>query len=113
MGWIAAASATPAIMMITGVGFFGLSLAANQGISVLGMDPGAMAVAGVAAGAVTQVRLAPMGGIGVQLSTSCRQAQVFRQDFKWDQPASTRPSCPASHCFASAGVCAQQQVLPV
>ena len=48
-------------MMITGVGFFWLSLAANQGISVLGMDPGAMAVAGVAAGAVTQVRLAPMG----------------------------------------------------
>jgi AAA family ATP:ADP antiporter len=55
LGWIAAASATPAIMLAAGAGFFGLSLAANQGISVLGMDPTAMALAGVAAGAVTQV----------------------------------------------------------
>lgn len=55
LGWIAAASATPAIMLTAGAGFFGLSLAANQGISVLGMDPTAMALAGVAAGAVTQV----------------------------------------------------------
>lgn len=54
-GWMAAASATPAIMLAAGAGFFGLSLAANQGISVLGMDPTAMAVAGVMAGAVTQV----------------------------------------------------------
>ena len=52
---MAAASATPAIMLLAGAGFFGLSLAANQGISVLGMDPAAMAFAGVAAGAVTQV----------------------------------------------------------
>ena len=63
MGWVAAASATPAIMMLTGVGFFGLSLAANQGVSVLGMDPAAMAFAGVAAGAVTQVRTGAAGGV--------------------------------------------------
>ncbi|PRW58365.1 ADP,ATP carrier 1 isoform A [Chlorella sorokiniana] len=55
MGWSAAASATPAIMLAAGAGFFGLSLAANQGISLFGMDPAAMAFAGVAAGAVTQV----------------------------------------------------------
>lgn len=55
LGWIAAASATPSIMLLAGAGFFGLSLAANQGVSVMGMDPTAMAVAGVAAGAITQV----------------------------------------------------------
>ncbi len=55
-GWMAAAAATPSIMLLAGAGFFGLSLAANQGISVAGMDPAAMAVAGVMAGAVTQVR---------------------------------------------------------
>ncbi|KAI7841534.1 hypothetical protein COHA_004705 [Chlorella ohadii] len=74
LGWSAAASATPAIMLLAGAGFFGLSLAANQasaallssltnasltifmqGISLFGMDPAAMAFAGVAAGAVTQV----------------------------------------------------------
>ncbi|KAL4419151.1 hypothetical protein ABPG77_009127 [Micractinium sp. CCAP 211/92] len=54
-GWMAAAAATPSIMLLAGAGFFGLSLAANQGISVAGMDPAAMAVAGVMAGAVTQV----------------------------------------------------------
>lgn len=54
-GWMAAAAATPTIMLLAGAGFFGLSLAANQGISVAGMDPAAMAVAGVMAGAVTQV----------------------------------------------------------
>ena len=57
LGWVAAAAATPAIMLAAGAGFFGMSLAANQGISVLGMDPAAMAVAGVAAGAITQVRV--------------------------------------------------------
>ncbi|KAL4430786.1 hypothetical protein ABPG75_006042 [Micractinium tetrahymenae] len=54
-GWMAAAAATPTIMLLSGAGFFGLSLAANQGISVAGMDPAAMAVAGVMAGALTQV----------------------------------------------------------
>lgn len=55
LGWSSAAAATPLAMGITGCGFFFLSLAANQGVSVAGMDPAAMAFAGVAAGAVTQV----------------------------------------------------------
>jgi hypothetical protein len=55
-GWRVAAAATPVAMLLSGATFFGLSLAANQGISVWGMDPAAMAFAGVAAGAVTQVR---------------------------------------------------------
>lgn len=55
LGWISAAAATPCVMLLSGAAFFFLSLAANQGISVAGMDPAAMAFAGVAAGAVTQV----------------------------------------------------------
>lgn len=55
LGWGAAASATPVAMLLSGGAFFFLSLAANQGISVAGMDPVAMAFAGVAAGAITQV----------------------------------------------------------
>lgn len=42
-------------MLLAGTGFFGLSLAANQGLSLGGLDAGAMAMAGAAAGAVTQV----------------------------------------------------------
>eukprot|EP00887_Chlorella_sp_A99_P005354 scaffold1.g5354.t1 len=52
LGWISAAAATPCVMLLSGAAFFFLSLAANQGISVAGMDPAAMAFAGVAAGAV-------------------------------------------------------------
>lgn len=55
LGWGIAAAATPGVMFCAGGAFFGLSLAANQGISVAGMDPAAMAVAGAFAGAVTQV----------------------------------------------------------
>jgi ATP:ADP antiporter, AAA family len=54
-GWNAAAMATPLAMGVTGACFFFMSLAANQGISIAGMDPTAMAFAGVAAGALTQV----------------------------------------------------------
>ena len=66
-GWITAASATPFIMLCAGSAFFGLSLAANQGISVAGMSPAAMALAGAVAGAVTQVRpgLAGLGWAGL------------------------------------------------
>lgn len=55
VGWSAAAMATPIAMFLSGGAFFALSLAANQGISVFGMNPSTMAFAGVAAGAVTQV----------------------------------------------------------
>lgn len=54
-GWVAAAMATPLAMLLSGACFFFMSLAANQGISVAGMDPTGMAFAGVAAGALTQV----------------------------------------------------------
>jgi AAA family ATP:ADP antiporter len=55
LGWGAAASATPLAMLVSGGAFFGLSLASWGGVSVWGLDPAAMAFAGVAAGAVTQV----------------------------------------------------------
>lgn len=55
LGWRAAASATPIAMLVSGGAFFGLSLAASYGISVAGMNPVAMAFAGVAAGGITQV----------------------------------------------------------
>ena len=55
LGWRAAASATPTAMFISGGAFFGLSVAASFGISVGGLSPTAMAFAGVAAGALTQV----------------------------------------------------------
>ena len=54
LGWGAAAAATPAVMLCAGGAFFGLSLAANQGISIAGMNPASMAIAGAVAGAVTQ-----------------------------------------------------------
>ena len=78
-GWSAAASATPAIMLAAGAGFFGMSLAANQGISVAGLDPAAMAVAGVAAGAITQVR-AQAGGAcwGVLSVQGCERRPARR-----------------------------------
>lgn len=62
LGWSAAAAATPGVMFVAGGAFFGLSLAANQGLSVAGMGPAAMALAGAMAGAVTQV-----GGAGAAL----------------------------------------------
>ena len=55
LGWAAAAAATPAIMLASGAAFFGLSMAANAGLSVWGLDPAGMGLAGAAAGAVTQV----------------------------------------------------------
>lgn len=55
LGWGAAASATPLAMLVAGGGFFFMSLAAAAGVSIGGLDPAAMALAGVAAGAVTQV----------------------------------------------------------
>lgn len=55
LGWSAAASATPTAMFLSGGAFFTLSLLSNAGFSILGLDPAAMAFAGVAAGALTQV----------------------------------------------------------
>ncbi len=55
LGWNAAAMTTPLFMGVAGGGFFLMSLAANNGISVMGMDPMAMAYAGVFAGALTQI----------------------------------------------------------
>lgn len=50
LGWGFAASATPAVMLLTGGAFFGLSIAARLSPSSLHL-----AGAGVLAGAVTQV----------------------------------------------------------
>ena len=55
LGWGVAAAATPAVMLAAGAAFFGMSIAANMGISVAGLGPAAMAVSGAVAGAVTQV----------------------------------------------------------
>ena len=57
LGWGFAASATPAVMLLTGGAFFGLSIAAR-------LSPGSahLAAAGVFAGAVTQVRCRGAGG---------------------------------------------------
>ena len=51
LGWGFAAAATPAVMLLTGGAFFGLSIAAR-------LSPGAvqLAAAGVTAGAITQAR---------------------------------------------------------
>lgn len=56
LGWGVAAAATPSVMLLAGGAFFFLSLAANQGISVAGLNPATMALAGALAGAVTQAR---------------------------------------------------------
>lgn len=95
-GWSAAASATPAIMLAAGTGFFGLSLAANMGVSVAGMDPAAMAVAGVAAGAVTQVRQLDVGCRSLAART--RAACTSRRMVCSGARAPTSPQCPCRPC---------------
>ena len=55
LGWGSAASATPIAMLLSGGAFFALLLLSGANISIFGLDPTAMAFAGVAAGAVTQV----------------------------------------------------------
>ena len=56
LGWQVAAMATPAIMFLTGGAFFGLSIAATSGGSILANGHFNAASAGALAGAVTQVR---------------------------------------------------------
>jgi len=55
LGWGSAAAATPLAMLLSGGIFFVMSLAASFGVSIAGLGPPAMAYAGVAAGALTQV----------------------------------------------------------
>ena len=55
LGWKVAALATPAVMLLTGGAFFGLSLAATAGGSTLATGTFNLAAAGALAGAVTQV----------------------------------------------------------
>lgn len=57
-GWGFAAAATPLILLVTGVIFFGFSLTASYGFAPFGMSTAAVAAAGVFVGAVTQVMLA-------------------------------------------------------
>lgn len=55
LGWKIAALATPVVMLLTGGAFFGLSLTASAGGSVLTPGTANVAAAGALAGAVTQV----------------------------------------------------------
>ena len=55
LGWRVAAMATPAVMLVSGGAFFGLSLAGTAGGSTLAVGHLNMASAGAFAGAVTQV----------------------------------------------------------
>lgn len=57
MGWTAAAVATPIVMAVSGAAFFGLSLAAQFGWSVPGVASTDLALIGVTAGVITQVRV--------------------------------------------------------
>jgi AAA family ATP:ADP antiporter len=54
-GWTAAAAVTPVFMAGAGAVFFIFSIAAQQGVSILSMDPAAMAFAGVMSGCVCQI----------------------------------------------------------
>lgn len=112
LGWSAAASATPAIMLATGAGFFGLSLAANQGVSVAGMDPAAMAVAGVLAGAVTQVWESVLLLLGTIMSLLLR-ASGSSCCSGTRSPALPAPLPTSTRPLSAAGVCPLLQVLAV
>lgn len=56
LGWKAAALATPAVMLLTGGAFFGLSVSAMMGGSSLTSGHFNLAATGALAGAVTQAR---------------------------------------------------------
>jgi ATP:ADP antiporter, AAA family len=55
LGWKVAALATPTVMLVSGAGFFGLSIAASAGGSTLAAGTLNLASLGALAGAVTQV----------------------------------------------------------